>query len=214
MIKRAYRHGLEKYRFTKKYITFILAMYAIIACLYFLISVFVCLTRDGNINTITKTAGRMYILAGGVPFTLSVPFIATNAQMEKPKSKCWGYLSNANDCATFAPVLFWFIWMILITVCKEYWFSAVAFVVTCAACNAYLEYLAGLYDLIEYMEAVGYAVGKQFTLQRDVTTKEAIKMLDSIVSENKRNNPDFRPIYLQDLEGEVFEKAKEKLRVK
>ena len=214
MIKRSYRHGWEKYKLTKEYLksaAFFLG--AIIAVCIMLTAFLWFIDKEKKLDFV-DAAITLYFMLGGIPFTLATPFIAAEIQMKRPDSKCWGYLKNSGDDGWIVPVFLWGVAAFTSAYFKDAWFTILAALVACYLCNKYLEDIANRYDLIEYIEAVGYAVGIQYEMKKDISEEKAKELMDEVVKNQRKSNPDFEPIYLQDLEGKAYEEAKAKLRVK
>lgn len=214
MKRRAYRHGWEKYRPTKKYLkSAALFLGMLIAACVILTAFFWLIDQEKEAN-FAEAAITLYFMLGGIPFTLAIPFMAAEIQLKRPDSKCWGYLNHSGDGGWFVPVFLWGMVALASAYFKDVWFTVLAALAACYLCDKYLEHVANQYDLIEYMEAVGFAVGEQYEMQKDISDEKAKEILDGIVEGRKKDNPNFEPIYLQDLEGKAYEEAKAFLRVK
>lgn len=214
MIKRAYRHGWKKYKLTKEYLKSAAFFLGAIIAVCIMLTAFLWLIDKEKKLDFVNAAITLYFMLGGIPFTLATPFIAAETQMKRPDSKCWGYLKNSDDDGWLVPVFLWGVVAFASAYLKDVWFTILAALVTCYLCNKYLEHVANQYDLIEYIEAVGFAVGTQYEMKKDISDEKAKELMDGVVKNQRKSNPNFEPIYLQDLEGKAYEEAKAKLRVK
>lgn len=214
MKKREYRHGLNKYKLTRDYIE-MACIYAlcILAALLALSAFFYLIIGDGEktLDGYTKMLFNVYIFTFGPALTLALPFLCAEANMKCPETKCWG---NFNPDGFIAFVFIWGAFLIGCLKIRDEWACLLFLIIAVVASDKFLEYSANLYDLVEYIEAVSIATGEKLVYNPNNTNEQTIYQLDSIVRRRKDIDPDFEPIYLQDLEGIAYEEAKKKLRVK
>lgn len=214
MKKREYRHGLNKYKLTRDYIKMAcISVLCILAVLLALSAFLYLIMEDGEktLDGYTKMLFNVYVFTFGPAYTLALPFLCAEANMRCPETKCWGSF-NADGFVAFV-----FIWGAFLIGCfkiKDEWAWLLFLIIAVVASDKFLEHSANLYDLIEYIEAVSIATGERLKYNPNSTNEQTIYQLDSIVRRRKDIDPDFEPIYLQDLEGKAYEEAKAKLRVK
>lgn len=214
MKKREYRHGLNKYKLTREYIKMAcIYVLCIIAGLLVTSAFFYFIIDDGEktMDGYTKMLFNVYVFTFGPAYTLALPFLCAEANMRCPKTKCWGNF-NTDGFAAFV-----FIWGGFFIGCLKIrdelaWllFLIIAVVVS----DKFLEHCANSYDLVEYIEAVSIATGEKLVYNPNNTNEQTKYQLDGIVRRHKDIDPNFEPIYLQDLEEIAYEEAKKKLRVK
>lgn len=185
----------------------------IIAGLLALSAFFYLIIRDGEktLDGYAKMLFNVYTITFGPAYTLALPFLCAEANMRCPKTKCWG---NFNNDGFVAFVFIWGAFFIGCLKIRDEWAWLLFLIIAVVASDKFLERSANLYDLVEYIEAVSIATGEKLAYNPNNTNEQTIYQLDSIVRRRKDIDPDFEPIYLQDLEDKVYEEAKAKLRVK
>jgi hypothetical protein len=214
MKKREYRHGLNKYKLTRDYIKMAcIFVLCILAVLLALSAFFYLIIEDGEktLDGYTKMLFNVYTITFGPAYTLALPFLCAEANMRCPKTKCWG---NFNADGFVAFVFIWGAFFIECLKIRDEWAWLLFLIIAVVASDKFLEHSANLYDLVEYIEAVSVATGELLVYNPNNTNEQMEYQLNSIVKRRKDSDPNFEPIYLQDLEGIAYEEAKKKLMVK
>lgn len=211
MIKREYRHGLNKYKWTKEYLKMVFTLWAAIFGGLFVLACFFSVGKDGY--EYMNMYAKVFLMLGGPAYVVAAPFVSAEANMKYPKSKCWGDAKNS-DAGLFVPICIWGVALLLCAYIHDIWAYILFMAIAAIANDRFLESAANKYDLVEYMEAVSIATGEQLVMQKDCPDNMVKKQLDYEVKRRKADNPNFEPVYLQDLEGIAYREAKEKLRTK
>lgn len=213
MKKREYRHGLNKYKLTKEFAkTAIIFVLSIGAVLLALTAFFYLFLNDGEKtgNGYIELLGKTYITLFGPTYTLALPFLCAETNMKCPRTKCWG---NYDPDGWAVLVVIWGAFYLGCLWIKDEWAWLLFLVIAIVASDKFLEHSANLYDLVEYIEAVSIATGEKLEYKPGNTNEQTKYQLDSIVKRCKEMDTEFEPVYLQDLEGESYERAKKYLRV-
>lgn len=213
MKRREYRHGLNKYKPTREYIKmlwiFVLSISVVLlglsAFFYFLIG-----NGERTLNGYTKMLFNVYIITFGPAYTLALPFLCAEANMKCPRTKCWGHYDPDGWVVL---VVIWGAFYLGCLWIKDEWAWLLFLAIAIVASDKFLEFSANLYDLVEYIEAVSIATGEKLEYKPGNTNEQTKYQLDSIVKRCKEMDTEFEPVYLQDLEGESYERAKKYLRV-